>query len=546
VVEQQNEAGFDPRTILWIIRRHGWLLLLPIVVSICAGSIYLSHAVPQYESFVVVGVSDRVAVSGALEPLVRGSQRDQGNPREMVALLDTKVHGRAFLTELVERLGYRNDPEMRAAAREAVMRNGNLTVDEYIVRTGISSLSKKIHVASVQGRYIRIAATDPSPQRARQLAGMIADVITEQSKQSSLEKVQARGDFSQDQMVVYEERLRKAEEALRSYQTSMIRTRLVNNPVDQSSIGAARLHINQTDEEIAQVRDRLRASTEQLQTAGVSSSAIELGGPRTEALTSRLEELEASYGVASIRGGADGRTELTEVSGKVAGVRQALLAEFETMAASVSGIPPSARETVAGIGVDRAILRSLRTKRERLVGLVNSFLAGAQNTPTEEMMLRRLQGEVQTNQELIATLRREATSSRITEALETSALGMNLDILEAPQLPIAPVWPSPIKILAIAFAMGPLASVGIVLLTEKSAVTVRTVEQAEAELGQRVIGTVPRVQGWIRPGSFLSRNWAALSIVLVILLTGLYYTLKATSEGGRPPAAGAVSTKASG
>jgi uncharacterized protein involved in exopolysaccharide biosynthesis len=326
----------------------------------------------------------------------------------------------------------------------------------------------------------------------------------------------------------------------------MIRTRLVNNPVDQNTIGAARLHINQTDEEIAQVRDRLNASTEQLQAARVPSAALNLGGPRTEALQRRLDDLEASYGVASLRGG-EGRTELTEVSGKVAGVRQALLAEFETMAASLGpDVSPSARETAAGIGVDRAILHSLRAKRERLVALVNSFLAGAQNSPTEEMMLQRLQGEVSTNRDLIATLRREATSSRISEALETSALGMNLDILEAPQLPLAPVSPKPFQILAVAFALGPLIAVGLVLLLEKVAVTVRTVEQAEAELGRRVIGTVPRVQGWIRPGTFLTRNWAALSIVLVIVLTGLYYTLKATSEDSRPRTSGSVSTKVSG
>ena len=145
-------------------------------------------------------------------------------------------------------------------------------------------------------------------------------------------------------MVVYEERLRKAEEALRAYQTSMIRTRLVNNPVDQSTIGAARLHINQTDEEIAQGRDRLDASIEQLQAARVPSAALNLGGPRTEGLQRRLDDLEASYGVASLRGG-EGK-ELAEVSGKVAGVRQALLAEYETMAASLGpDVSPSARET---------------------------------------------------------------------------------------------------------------------------------------------------------------------------------------------------------
>ena len=35
-------------------------------------------------------------------------------------------------------------------------------------------------------------------------------------------------------------------------------------------------------------------------------------------------------------------------------------------------------------------------------------------------------------------------------------------------------------------------------------------------LGVPILGTVPRVEGWRRPGSFLQRNWAMLSIGLVV------------------------------
>jgi hypothetical protein len=39
------------------------------------------------------------------------------------------------------------------------------------------------------------------------VASLIADLLIEESKRTNLERVQARGEFSSDQITVYEERL---------------------------------------------------------------------------------------------------------------------------------------------------------------------------------------------------------------------------------------------------------------------------------------------------------------------------------------------------
>ena len=200
--------------------------------------------------------------------------------------------------------------------------------------------------------------------------------------------------------------------------------------------------------------------------------------------------------------------------------RQDLLREFENLASQVSGnLPPGARELVAGIALDRAVLRSLQARRSRLKSVVEDYLQSARSTPREQMELERLKNDVQTNRDLLATLQKEATSSRLSEALDTSQLNDRIDVVESPQLPFSPVAPDRMKILAAAALLGPLLSIGAIVAAERMGAILRTVEQAEKEIGVKVIGTIPRIEGWSRPGTFIQNNWAPISILLVLLLT---------------------------
>ncbi|HLQ66725.1 MAG TPA: hypothetical protein VK123_05760, partial [Candidatus Limnocylindrales bacterium] len=129
------------------------------------------------------------------------------------------------------------------------------------------------------------------------------------------------------------------------------------------------------------------------------------------------------------------------------------------------------------------------------------------------------------------------TSSRLSEALETSQLSLRIEVVESPQLPLKPVWPDRLKILAGALLLGPLLSIGVIIGAERVGAILRTVEQAEEEMGTTVIGTIPRIEGWSRPGTFFQNNWAPMSILALILLTALItgvYTTVATSRHVNP------------
>src|SRR5262249_43975298 len=120
------------------------------------------------------------------------------------------------------------------------------------------------------------------------------------------------------------------------------------------------------------------------------------------------------------------------------------------------------------------------------------------------------------------------TSSRISEALGVTQLGIPVEIVEPAMLPLYPASPDRMKILGAAVILGPLLSIGLLMGMERLSAVVKTAEQAEAELGAPVIGTIPLVMGWRRPGSALSHHWPVMVITLVLLLTGFAYVARNT------------------
>jgi uncharacterized protein involved in exopolysaccharide biosynthesis len=523
---EQDQSILDFREMLWKARRYKWLALLPVVLVLCAAWVYLMITPPLYESTVVVSVDEKAPVSQALGNLVRSDQSEETR-RERAMRVDSKIHSRPFLETLVNQLGYARDPALLAKATVAARELRGITPAEYAMRMAVFGLGKKIIVAPTTETRVSIAATDPDPRNAQRLASMIADQLNATNKASSIQRATERGEFSSDQIAVYEERLRKSEAALRSYQQSVIGQKLVSNPINDGNYDGAREVVSDARAEMDQIRSRLQTDLNAWQSAGgTGAGPPALRSSRTAELESRLNELETSFGLASTD--SKRSAEVENIKLKIGGVRQGLYAEYQALAGAQPDLPPGAQDAAAGIALDRAELRSLKLKEERISGYAAAYSRRMQSQPTEQLESERLQSEVQNNRDLLLALQKEATSSRISAALETSQLGMDFDILETPQLPLRPSHPDPVRILGIAFLVGPLMGIGLAIVAERLGAALHSLEQAEKEIGARVIGTIPRIEGWAQPGGYVQKYWPVLSIALVLFATAVFYTLHVT------------------
>ena len=530
---EPDSQPFDLRDLLWRVRRYSWLLVLPPVAALCIASVYFRLSPTVYEAHVTVALGDQAGVGSAIQSMVN-TDRDRSSARERMALVDSKVRSMPFLTAVAERLGLLEDPTIVAMANSQARRFGTLASADMAIRIATTRIAKQIRIAPLEGSFVRVTTFDNSPDRAQRLASTITDLLIEENRRSSLERVQARGEFSQDQVVVHQERLRDAENALQNYQESLLRRAMTSTPVTENNVNGARSLILATEQEIEQTRDRIELTRKQWSAYATAGPPPDLRSKNTDVLERRLADSEVNLAVATVGGDQSSRDVLNTQS-NISSTRQALLLEFETLAAAALGdLPDAARSTAAGLAVDRAILRSLRTKRDRLSSYVSQFARGVENSPRERMELARLQGAVETSRDLLNALQKEAQSSRISEAFASSAMASRLTVVDPPQLPLRPASPDPIRIFGGALLLGPLLSVGLVIAGEKFSLVIRTVEQAEQEMGTRILGTVPKIEGWIQREGYVARHWALLSIVLVLVLTGVFHSLNAALLSEKP------------
>lgn len=540
-VMEPLESPFDIRDLFWRLRRYAWLIALPVIFCLCGAAIYCKFTPPTYSSQIVISVDGSgQQTAPAVDPLVEAVM-ERPNPRDRVTLVDSKIHSRAFLSTLVERLGMNRDPGVILRATEASRRWKGITPEDYAMRMCTTIIGSKISVMPGRAALIQISAVDTDPQAARQLADMIGQVLLEESRESTAERVQARGDFSSDQIAVYEDRVRKAEEALKDFQEARLRSGYSLGTITKDNLTSARNLQRSTEDAMEQISARIQSARNDWKTTQGDTPIPELKNGSVNEAINRLEDLETNYGLALLRQGPENRAEGDAMQARVAAARQSLFAEFGDVARSLpGGLGPEARAAAAGIAFDRAVLSSLVSRRDRIASEIEGYLKVAEGAPREELELQRLRQDVQSNSDFLATLRREATSSHLSEALASSSLGPKLEIVEPPLLPYEPIGPQKRKVFGIAALLGVLMGAGLVFAAERFVQVLRTLEQAETEYGHRVLGTIPRIEGWSPPGSFLQNNWAALAILLVLLATGLVFALHSRPQDRQTRASSAL------
>jgi uncharacterized protein involved in exopolysaccharide biosynthesis len=523
---ESNETLLDVRDLFWKAKQYRFHLLFPVLLVLCGAFIYYKISVPIYESYVILGVGERGSLSPTIDALAR-PDRESSAPRERVALLSNRIHSREFLSQLIDRSGMR--ASIQAAAKAAgpdEVAHPGVTTEEYMLRIAMTNIGRRLYLAPLQGNLVRMTVQASNPVQARDLVSAGTDLLLQQSLQSTLERVEARSVFSGDQISVWQDRLRRSEEELRDYKESILGRGLQTSLINESNLDVARNLVRINEEEIQQISSRI--SSERGVFLSETQRTLSLPNLETSATVSmgrRLEGLEVSLANASL-GGERGLSEASSLRGQIAELRQALLSEFENAAAAaIPDASYAARAAAAGVSLDRTLLRSLRAKDARFTSQIAAFTQRVRSSPRDQMELERLEGAVAGNRQMLSTLQKEIASSQMSQALATSELGVKLEVIESAQVPLHPIFPSRTKIFGGALLLGPLLSLGLVFALEKLGAVIQSVEQAEQELGAKVIGTVPRVEGWGQPGSFLQNHWPALSIVVVLLITGIFYTV---------------------
>jgi len=175
-----------------------------------------------------------------------------------------------------------------------------------------------------------------------------------------------------------------------------------------------------------------------------------------------------------------------------------------------------------------AVWRSLQAKRSKLVSYISSFKEQLSVVPLLETELAKLEHEVSANREIYTSLLKARTSAQVSEAAQSTGLAETMEVLEHPVRPLHPVRPNKKAIVLLALIFGAGLGLAGLIVSEYTDTSFRTVEEIEARLGLRVLGTVPLIEDnpdWNRT---TNRKriliWIVTSVVVVVVsLAGFYY-----------------------
>ena len=154
---------------------------------------------------------------------------------------------------------------------------------------------------------------------------------------------------------------------------------------------------------------------------------------------------------------------------------------------------------------------------------ISDFKLKAQASPRDEIELSRLEDTVGTNRTLLGSFRAQLIASDITQAMELTKLGMRVEILDPPQVPLKPAKPDKAKILIAALLFGPMLGVAIAFVSEIVDPTLRTLADFQRVFNGPVLGTAPLLGSMESGKRGFKRHWVAASITLLLVLTVLFF-----------------------
>ena len=155
------------------------------------------------------------------------------------------------------------------------------------------------------------------------------------------------------------------------------------------------------------------------------------------------------------------------------------------------------------------------------------------------MEFGKLQREVDNNRTIQQAFIESKASAQISEAVQSTNLGLNLNIVEKAQRPIAPVKPDIMQIILMSLLFGGVCGLGTILITEYMDDSFRSVEEVQRVMELPVIGTIPKTMDRF---PWEKKDWGRKILIWIVglflfisLISGAIYfyanTLKSSGLG---------------
>lgn len=493
---QGKKKEFDPLQYPRLLWRKKYMVLVPLVVAWVIAALGVNTIPPTFSTTSSVAIQKDANFTRDLSMLLD----EQDNRRQEVsdlAEVRADLRNQEFLEEVILALSLDQTPVLRAKAENLVA--GALAgaeLEDVVLRLVAEEIRGRTEVRLGAAGVFNIRTEDHDPTNAYLLNRVLTQKFVESRRERELAEITAKGDFSDEQMAIFKEKLHRAETELERFQGTQQQTLAEGNPVTGANVLLAQEVMRTYEQELAnlesqvdQTRAQLRNSFGVVPTSDRLLSDRDLRALNNKQIHSMLQNLITYLGQQQRSAGS--LTDLVE-DASVGADRQAYRDRLSGLVDQVyAGNSPRERELIVSYYYRLMLVSSFQEIVDTLTRYVGNYRQNVGGQPAYQTELDRRTSEVAKYRELLQAFQQQSTSAQVTRAIQSSQLATRISIRDYAVKPIKPVKPNKPRLQGMFVAIGAITGLALVFLTEFLNRSFGDVKDVEAYLGVPVLGTIP-------------------------------------------------------
>ncbi|MCP4545723.1 MAG: hypothetical protein GY835_04540 [bacterium] len=530
-----KKREFDLGIMMRTVWRKKHLILIPFILSWIIAAVGLQYIPATYLAASSVAIENSSNFTRELELLIDDGASHRQDVSEL-AKVRAEIRNQEFLNRVIEALDLGRTPIIREQARQLV--DGPLhdvTLQNVINRLAAEEIRKRLDVRFGSAGVYNIRTESHSAENAYILNKVITQLYVEDRRQRELAEITAKGDFSDEQVVIYKEKLYRAEQELERFRTAQQQTESQGNPVSADNVIMAQEVMNSYSEELSGIEVQVGGFRVQLRsTFGVLPSSERLLNDSTlrtlenKQIHTMLQNLVAY--LAGRQRANDSLTEFIEdasVGRDRQGYREQLISLVGQIYTSES---PRQRELIVGYYYRLMLMSGFQEIVDTLNRYVSNFRNNLSGSPAIEAELIRRESEVERAREFLDAFQQQSTSTQITRDIQSNQLAARIEVRDQAIRPLRPIKPNRPRLQIVFILIGLLTGLATVFLSEFFNRSYSRIEEIEEDLGVSVLGTIPPMAKGPGQAKIQKRKnmlvWALSMVMFVAVMVGMMFFLK--------------------
>ncbi len=478
-----EERAFDPLDYLSVVRRRKWWLILPLALGVVVGALLAALWPKTYMSEAEIGIA-----APRLSPeLLKGVS--SLNQEERQRAISQQLLSRTVLERVVrdEKL----NPDRPVDESAALLRSKVLVrVDKPIG----ANMDNKNGLDSFKLGWI-----DDTPDRAQAIANRLAYVFVEENSKTKTEQAENTSEVLGQQLQASQERLNQLETQLRAKKEANMGRLPDQINANVAMVNGLRQQLESISMQLRSEQDRLTVIDSQLDAMrqGVGSAAMSASTiGQIQAAQARIAQLQQAIAQERALGKTDKHPDIVSLEADITTARAALNAIKQPAGGNRDDLlqaDPIYRQRVTERESARARIRSLQAAEGQARSQIGSYQSRVDAAPMVEQDLAGVTRDVELERTRYASLKQNYDAARSAEDMARKQGGERFSVLY-PAYPGQPANPGqPIKLFAMAVALGLVLGVGLAVGREFLDRSVHDARALQSEFAVPVLGEIPRI-----------------------------------------------------